>query len=297
MHAQEFIAKEGGSLIAGFSARMGEAIVRRRAEIEVRAARIEAELAIKARSEFLANMNHELRTPLNAIMGFASMLREGDSFGLGDEQRKEYVGYIIQSADLLLGHINTLLEVAALEAGSAKVDAAKVELGDILNDAIKRAGLQAEAASVDIKRRDSGDAVFACGDAQRVQQSIDHLLRAAIRACGEKGRILARACYDEKGWAEIAIRDDGDGLTRDEIQKSLDAFNEVHRGLDRSFSGPGVEYAVAKTFVEMQGGRFSIKSKKGDGTLVRIALPPVAAGADAASEVSANQTETSDYAC
>jgi len=72
---------------------------------------------------------------------------------------------------------------------------------------------------------------------------------------------------------EIAIRDEGEGLTDDEVKDALTAFNEVHRGLDRAFSGPGVGYAIAKTFIEMQGGQFHIKSRKDRGTFVRLVLP------------------------
>lgn len=62
-------------------------------------------------------------------------------------------------------------------------------------------------------------------------------------------------------------------MSEQEIAEALNVFDQVHRGLDRSFSGPGVDYAVAKTFVELQNGRFLIKSRKGYGTLVRICLP------------------------
>ena len=273
MHGLNTITKEEGSLIGDFSTRMGEAMIRRRAELEVRAARVEAELAIKTRSEFLANMNHELRTPLNAIMGFASLLREGDELGLSGDQRREYTGYILQSADLLLGHINTILEVAALESGSVEIVDETVDLGDILGRAIERADVQAKARKVKIERRDEGETISAWGDETRIAQAVDHLLQTAIRCCDEGGRILARACFDADGWAEIAIRDDSDGMTADEVTQSLEAFREVHRGLDRSFAGVGVGYAVAKTFIEMQNGRFFINSRKGKGTLVRFLLP------------------------
>jgi len=253
---------------------MSEAVVHHRAELEIQAARIEAELAIKARSEFLSNMNHELRTPLNAIIGFASMLRDTDTYTLDDEQRGEYADYILQSADLLLGHINTILEVAALESGGVEMQGEAVELGAALTEALERSRIRADAAGVVMERRDDETEIFAWGDHVRTCQAIDHLLQAAIKSCGEGGRVLARASTDENGWAEIAIRDEGEGYTNEEVAEALEAFKELHRGLDRSFSGPGVGYAVAKTFAEMQGGQFQIKSRKGKGTLVRMSLPP-----------------------
>lgn len=274
MRALKLFTQSEGSLIADYASRMSEALSRRNAEIEVRAARMEADLAIKARSEFLANMNHELRTPLNAIIGFATMLRDTSEYDLDEEQRSTYAAYILQSADLLLGHINTVLEVAALESGGVELNDDVVDFCVLLMEALERAHIRAEAADITIDRRDSGEDVIGWGDAERVSQAVDHLLQTAIKACGEGGNILVRANVNEYGWAEIAVRDDGEGLSPEALHAALEAFKQVHRGLDRSFSGPGIGYAIAKTFIEMQGGRFSIKSQPGQGTLVRISLPP-----------------------
>lgn len=274
MRALKLFAQSEGTLIADYASRMSETLVRRRADIASRAARVEAELAIKARSEFLASMNHELRTPLNAIIGFATMLREGDQYGLGDHQRQTYVEYILQSADLLLGHINTLLEVAALESGGVELEDVEFDFAKTLETALDRVRIRAEAANVLLERRGDSGEVAAWGDPERTGQALDHLLQTAIKSCVEGGRILVRACVDERGWAEIAVRDDGAGLTPEEINDAMTAFKQAPRGLDQPFSGLGAGYAIAKTFIEMQGGRFSINSRKGQGTLARICLPP-----------------------
>ena len=274
MRTLDVFKKTEGSLLDDYASRLGEAVIRNRAALEVKAARIEAELAIKARSEFLANMNHELRTPLNAIIGFATMLRDAGDYNLSEDQHRNYAEYILQSGDLLLGHINTLLEVAALESGGVDINSDVVDAADILGEALNRAKVRAEAAQVRIDRRDEGAPVAGWGDAQRLSEAVDHVIQAAIKSCGEGGRVLVRACADEKGWSEIAVRDNGAGYTKDEIDEALTAFNQVHRGLDRSFAGPGVGFAVAKTFIELQGGRFTIKSRPGQGTLVQLALPP-----------------------
>ncbi len=274
MRTPGMFTQSEGSLIAEYAQRMNEAVSRRNAEIEVRAARIEAELAIKARSEFLANMNHELRTPLNAIIGFATMLRENQKYDLDAAQVSTYSGYILQSADLLLGHINTVLEVAALESGKVELNDGAVDFCVLLVEALDRVDIQASAAGVTIERRDSGVDAIGWGDSERIAQALDHLLLTAIKVCGAGGRILVRAGVTDQGWAEIAVRDSGDGMTPEDIREALGAFKQVHRGLDRSFSGPGIGYAIAKTFTEMQGGRFFIKSQPGQGTLARITLPP-----------------------
>ena len=272
MHALQSFRLSESSLLADYASLMGEQLLRRRADLEIRSARAAAENAIKARSEFLANMNHELRTPLNAIIGFSTMLR-GDEFELDPARVPEYADYILQSADLLLGHINTILEVAAIESGGVELSARTLDLNEMLGAAIERVQIRKDAAGVDIARRNDREEIAAWGDEARVAQSIDHVLQCAVKACGPDRRILVRAAYDENGRPEIAVRDEGDGLSDAEIKEALSAFSEVHRGLDRAFSGPGVGYAIAKTFVEMQGGQFFIKSRKGRGTLVRLAFP------------------------
>lgn len=277
MRALNKSSSKAGSLIGGFSAGLAEQIAVRRAEFAARAARAEAELSIRARSEFLANMNHELRTPLNAIIGFSTMLKESDTYHLGEEQRRAYAEYVIQSADLLLGHINTILEAAALDSGSVAIARADVELGPALKEALLRARVAAEAAGVPIEDRTQGTGAAANADMERLGQALDHLLRAAIKSSPKGARVLVRAGLSQSGAPEIAIRDHGPGYDPQTIKRALGAFDEVHRGLDRSFAGPGVGFAIAKTFVEMQGGRFDIKSREGEGTVVRVSLPAPAA--------------------
>jgi signal transduction histidine kinase len=263
------------SLMADFAAGMAEAAAVRRAGLEANAARAAAEMSIKARSQFLANMNHELRTPLNAIIGFASMLKDTGSYSLSEEQRGAYADYILQSADLLLSHINTLLEAATLDGGEVTLEPAVIDLSATLADAVKRAKIASDAAKVDFEIKSDADAaVSGWGDPVRLSQALDHVIRTAIRFSPEGARVLVRASADKDGWGEIAVRDRGAGLGPEEIEKALTAFDEVHRGLDRSFAGPGVGLAIAKSFIELQGGRFVIKSRPGEGTLVRIALPP-----------------------
>lgn len=270
----QLLSQSKDSLIADYAERMGESLLRRQAELEVRTARMEADLAIKARSEFLSNMNHELRTPLNAIIGFATMLRDASTYNLGEEQQQGYAEYILQSADLLLGHINTILEIAALDSGAVEMCNDVVDMNDLLTEAIDALALRIKTAGVTIERHGQTDQVLAWGDVDRTRQTIDHLLQIAVKSSADGGNILVKARINEDGWGELAVRDNGVGFTPAELHDALEAFNQVHRGLNRPFAGPSVGYAVAKTFVEMQGGRFDIESHKDEGTLAMILLPP-----------------------
>jgi two-component system cell cycle sensor histidine kinase PleC len=274
MRAPKPLAPGNDSLIAQAGAAMAQAAAVRRASLEARTARAEAELAIKARSEFLANMNHELRTPLNAVIGFASMLKDPGAYPMDEEQRSAYAEYILQSADLLLGHINALLETAALDGGDVRMSPSKIDAAELVEGSRKRLKIAADAAKVAIDNKSGAGAVDGWGDSARLGQALDHVIRTAIKLSPQNGRVLVRAALDENGWAEIAVRDRSDGMSPETIARALNAFSETHRGLDRSFAGPGIGLAIAKTFIEMQGGHFHVASKIGEGTLVRLKLPP-----------------------
>ncbi|HXI88072.1 MAG TPA: ATP-binding protein, partial [Parvularculaceae bacterium] len=140
--------------------------------------------------------------------------------------------------------------------------------------AVARATIAADAAGVRIENRTvAGDDNRCWCDEARAAQAIDHVLRIALRASPKGARVFVRAAPGASGWPEIHIRDRGEGLAPEEVRQALAVFDEVHRGLDRSFAGPGVGFAIAKTFVEIQGGRFEIDSRQGQGVLVRISLP------------------------
>ena len=279
--------KNKSSPLSQLTRNMSGALVRAQAERDIKNARAAAEAAIRMRSSFLENMNHELRTPLNAIIGFATMLQEREIYKLSADQENTYYEYILQSADLLLGHINTILEVSALDNGSVEPDHSCVNPVDLINDAVASVEVQAQAANVTIftgtdetnqgarVRSEKINLIWA--DGERAGQAIDHLLQTAIKSCVTQGRksgkIYVRLSSRREGWVEIQIRDDGHGFPADELEQACNAFGELHRELSKPFTGPSVGIAIAKTFIEMQGGQFTIKSRTEKGTLSTIAFP------------------------
>lgn len=272
-----------GAALEQYLGNLSVALVRAKAEKDIRDARAAAEAAIRVRSSFLENMNHELRTPLNAIIGFAGMLQQADKYSLSVEQKETYAEYIIQSADLLLGHINTILETAALDNGSVVPIHEPVDVYEMLDRALGAIEVQASAKRVSILCAHQIEAkktskplqklapVWA--DDERIGQAVDHLLKTSVKSCNKGGKILIRTLVTDQDTIEIQLRDDGHGFSEEEIEEALTAFGNIHRGLGRPFAGPGVGISIAKTFIEMQGGAFAIRSRRNKGTLITISLP------------------------
>ena len=271
-------------------------VTRRRANVALRAARIEAELAYKARGEFLANMNHELRTPLNAIIGFANMMKDSDTYGLSKEQTTEYLEYILQSSDLLLGHINTILDLASAESG-AKIVRQKIVSLELVEHSIEKYRPMSDAAGVELTLSHDPDLPLIDVDPDRIDTALSHLLENAITYCEEGGRVVVMLRQGRRtgsqDWLYIAVKDNGAGMSSEELARALKAFEQVHQGLHRRFEGAGIGLPIARAFIELNGGRFDVKSRKGQGTTVRFALPAIARAQDAAegsAEYSAENT-------
>ena len=268
-----------GSLLGRYQALYGDSIRRRQNTVALRAARVEAELAYKARGAFLASMNHELRTPLNAITGFAGLLKEADTYGFAPEQRAGYLDHILESAELLLSHINTILEVADAESGGTKLRKAVFGIDEALDEA--RAQLSDElsergvAVTTDLPERPPRvDA-----DPEKITVALTHLCRfAAGRAGpGDALRVTVREGLAGKamGWVYVSVGCDGEARSAAEIDEALRVFDRVHEGLHRGFSRDDLALPIAKSFVELNGGRFSLRTGE-DGASYRFALPVAA---------------------
>ena len=278
------VARAGGErrrrrtdgLLAAYTARYGDAIRRQQSVVALRAARVEAELAYKARGTFLAHMNHELRTPLNAIMGFAGLLKEADAYGFAADQKAEYLDHILESSELLLGHINTLLEVADAESGGAKLVKRAFAPAEIIEEVCADLATDLAPRGVAVTADLPSGLPDVLADPDRIATAIGHLVRFAgsgARAASSV-RVSARAGLSgaSASWVYIAIDADGDDRTAAEIEDAMRVFERVHEGLHRSV-GQQLSLPIAKSFIELNGGRFNVKPKPGGGCLYRFALP------------------------
>lgn len=260
-----------GSLIGEFSDLMGHAIPQKKQAIALRAAKVDAELASKAKSEFIANMSHELRTPLNAIIGFSDMLHTRTV--TDPEKVHQYSGYIKQAAEHLLELINGILDVSKIQAGKLSVEKEPVELGPILASCLLIIEAKARDKRITVVNSVAGPLPPLAADPLRLKQILINLLGNAVKFTPEGGklRVWAEAASPEA--ARVTVEDTGIGMSPEEIETALRPFGQVDSAFNKRHEGTGLGLPIAYALSRLHGGDLRIVSQKGLGTRVSVTLP------------------------
>ena len=261
------------SLMAEYSARLGEAVLRSRTREAEQHARLETEIARRVKSEFISNMSHELRTPLNTVIGFSKLLAEQDRRKLQPAEIAEYAKLIQDAAGNLLSLINDILDISKLQSGRYSIDAQEVDLEGIIEATASAYGRHAAEAGVKLTCRIAGELPACLGDQQKLQQSFANLVSNAIKFTPAGGGVSIEAREKDGIGCEILIRDTGVGMDAEEIEVALAPFGQVDGARTRWREGTGLGLPIAKALIELHGGEIEIKSAKGIGTEVRVFMP------------------------
>jgi len=264
---------KSNSLMGEYATLLGDAVLRRRAREAEQSARIEAELAGKVKSEFISNMSHELRTPLNTVIGFSTILAGHEQRRLADDEIIEYANLIKDAAGHLLSVINDILDISKIQSGRYTLDATEIPLSDIISEPMADLGPQAEAASLTMNVRVPDDLPLVRGDADKLRQIFHNLISNAIKFTLPGGSIAVDGVRLSDGGVAVLIRDTGIGMTDEELEVALTPFGQVDGSRSRWREGTGLGLPIAKSLVELHGGRLEIKSEKDRGTEVAVLLP------------------------
>ncbi len=264
---------EERSLLRIYSEFAGAAISRRRSELRLNAARIDAELANRAKSEFIANMSHDLRTPLNAIIGFAEVLALTDISQTNSAKTKEYARDISGAGRHLLDIINDMLDLAKLESGEPVVDLEPCDLFEIVQSAstFVKAPVEAKGQTLSTTRESGLPSVLL--DRLRTKQIVVNLLTNAVKFTPAGGLISVEAKRNTEGGVTIFVCDNGPGMNAAELEHALSRFGRVKNASTRGQEGTGLGLTIVKLLSEAQGGRFEMSSAPGKGTCAQIAFP------------------------
>jgi len=238
---------------------------------QLTAAKVEAELASHSKSMFLANMSHELRTPLNAIIGFADFLGSQKFGPLGDSRYLQYVKDISDSGRHLLGLITDVLDISKVESGTLSLSEETVDTAEVVRACARLVRDRMEGASVALELDLSESLPLVWADARRLKQAILNLLSNAAKFTQPGGRVSVHAKMAPEG-VELLVADTGIGMSQADLKMAMKPFGQVESSLSRRYSGTGLGLPLAKSLIELHGGRLSIDTAPGRGTRVTILI-------------------------
>ncbi len=255
-------------------------------------ARLAAENANRAKSEFLSSMSHELRTPLNAIMGFGQLLANS-TIALPEGKRVEFTRHIVNAGSHLLDLINEILDLARIESSSVMLSLEPVAIDDVLQECRTMIAPTAQRRHIRLVfPQDLHQSVVA--DRTRLRQVVLNLLSNAVKYNRDNGVVNVEVSAGTNDSVRIAIQDTGAGLRPDQLAALFQPFNRLGQEVGK-VEGTGIGLVVTKRLVELMGGTISVESTVGLGSVFSIELKaatpaqnpvPLPAGSEAAGAVS-----------
>ena len=220
------------------------------------------------RQEFLSNVSHELRTPLTAIIAFVETLENGAMEDAESSQR--FLSIIRKNASRMHGLIDDILELTAIEGGNVRLRAAPIELHNLVQDVCASLATKAEAQNITL-RNDVAAEVTVFADARRLEQMLTNLIDNGIKFSRDGGTVAIS--YEAGTRDMILVRDNGDGIPAQHLERLFERFYRVDRARSRDMGGTGLGLAIVKHLALLHRGEVTVNSELGKGTTFTIHLP------------------------
>jgi signal transduction histidine kinase len=231
------------------------------------------QLASEHKSQFLASMSHELRTPLNAIIGLTEMMVT-NAARFGTEKALEPLRRVNAAGTHLLSLINEVLDLSKIEAGKLELNPEPVSLARLIDEVIGTAGQLAEKNNnrLIVQAQENLGALTA--DSMRLKQILLNLLSNACKFTKEgEVALRVRKVADGRDWVELAVADNGIGMTAEQQAKLFQDFTQADSLTARRYGGTGLGLAISRKLARMMGGDVTVTSEPGKGSVFTVRLP------------------------
>jgi PAS domain S-box-containing protein len=264
------LADSALQLMEAAAQQVAHALERARLYEAERVARARADEANRAKSEFLAAMSHELRTPLNAIAGYAQLMDMGLHGPVTQDQHDD-LQRIKRSQQHLLGIINDILNFARVEAGQTVFEYAPVIVQDVMDAVGGMIAPQAAAKGITFTPEPCAANVVMWADGAKVHQILLNLLSNAVKFTQDGSVTLS--CRHTATEVDIVVRDTGIGIPEDHLDRMFEPFIQVGRSLTSTLDGTGLGLAISRDLARAMGGRITVTSVVGEGSVFTLTLP------------------------
>jgi two-component system sensor histidine kinase GlrK len=225
----------------------------------------------KMKSDFFSSVTHELRTPLSTIKMGIVLLKEGIEGPLTEGQRG-LLKVLEKETLLLIGQVNSLLDLSKMEAGMMRFQLEPKNIGPLIDQTIEEMGPLVEAKKINLEVLVTGGLPALKMDSERILQALRNIIGNAIKFTPEKGRVRVSARRSDHG-VEVSVADTGPGIPAGDLITIFEKFQQATTEGSYPIKGTGLGLAIAKQIINLHGGKIWAESELGRGSTFIFVLP------------------------